>query len=90
MKKLMLITLLAISFPALALEKCIINGKTVYKQMGECPQGGKLPKPSDKFNEIEASKAKQEKIERNAAIAARNAKQDAMRVMKEDVLNWKR
>jgi hypothetical protein len=89
MKKLIFITLIFLSFQAVALEKCVVNGVTVYTKRG-CPKGEKLMKPSDKFIEIESSRAKQIKIERNAAIAERNLKQDPLRVLKEDTIEWKR
>jgi len=82
MKKAMFIMLFLASSQLMAAQKCISDGKTVYKQ-GQCPEGAYSPKA--KSAETESLSAKQKKIEKNGAIAARNAKQEDLRNAK-----WKR
>lgn len=82
MKKAMFIMLLLASPIIMAAQKCVIDGKTVYKQ-GQCPEGS-YPSRANSA-ETESYSAKQKKIEKNGAIAAKNAKQEDLRNAR-----WKR
>lgn len=78
MKILLIVVMCLLSWQASAVQKCVIDGKTIYLQ-GLCPEGTSRPIIGGKFSGFSTSEIRQEIAVDNNQIKAKNVHNSAVK-----------